>query len=55
MVGFMSGVRRGTSLAVDEESAPRFFKEDGKWLKTGSTLSVMKNRTSLITFLVRHT
>ena len=54
MVGFMSGVRRGTSLAVDEESAPRFFKEDGKWLKTG-TLSVMKNRTSPITFLVRHT
>ena len=37
----MSGVRRGTSLAVDEESAPRFFKEDGKWLKTG-TPSVMK-------------
>ena len=54
MVGFMSGVRLGTSLAVDEECAPRSFKEDGRWLKTGSTLGVMKNGTSPITFLVRH-
>ena len=45
MAGFMSGVRLGTSLAVDEESALRCFKEDGKWLKTG-TLSVTKNGTS---------